>query len=98
MDSTENSDVTQETGLSSDKEDSDDPDYDLRASPLQRVETVYDLRDQLLREQKLHDLVIRQERRLRAAVLHNVERVRDTLSRDPYKLHQARDYVDDLII
>ena len=78
MDSTENSDVTQETGLSSDKEDSYDPDYDLRASPLQRVETVYDLRDQLLREQKLHDLVIRQERRLRAAVLHNVERVRVT--------------------
>ena len=55
LDSTENSEITDETILSSEAEDSDLPDYDLPVYPLRRMHSVCDL------------------------------------------LHQARDYLDDLI-
>ena len=90
---TEESDLTDSTDLDSSTEDTPDPRY----GHLLRMDSVCDLRDGLLFDQRLYDVTLRQRDRLRVSVLANVQQVLGTLAGDPYLLHQARDYLDDLI-
>ena len=81
----EESDVTNETVLSSGTEDSPLPSYDHN----RRMVSVCDLRDKLLLYQEIYDLTLQQRCRLRVSVINNVQRVLSTLAGDPYLLHQA---------
>ena len=90
---TEESDLTDTTDLDSSTEDTPLPRY----GHLLRMDSVCDLRDGLLFDQRLYDVTLRQRDRLRVSVLNNVLQVLGTLAGDPYLLHQARDYLDDLI-
>ena len=90
---TEESDLTDSTDLDSSTEDTPDP----RDGHLLRMDSVCDLRDGFLFDQQLYDVTLRQRDRLRVSVLSNVRQVLGTLAGDPYLLHQARDYLDDLI-
>ena len=90
---TEESDLTDSTDLNSSTEDTPDP----RDGRLLRMDSMCDLRDGFLSDRHLYEVTLRQRDRLRVSVLSNVRQVLGTLAEDPYLLHQARDYIDDLI-
>ena len=90
---TEESDLTDSSDLDSSTEDTPDP----RDGCLLRMDSMYDLRDGFLFDRHLYEVTLGQRDRLRESVLSNVRQVLGTLAEDPWLLHQARDYIDDLI-
>ena len=97
LDTTETSVETEETNLSSEVKYSYHPDYEPPSNPLRSIDSVCDLTDIMLLDQKILSNTIGQRGSLRADLLWHVEGVLDTLADSFSLLFQTRNYLDDLI-